>query len=160
MNFLGNKDILNQYKIAFLCSKQVPAEIILKSYDWAIEQREKGVCVISSFHSKIEKDVIHYLLKGLQPIILVHARGMKKREDKILLNEVEKGRLLIISPFEETVTRISTNNAMRSIETIVEFADEVIIGYESPEGLISNVIKKCSKPIIYLQKGDYDFKTT
>ena len=76
---LGNTDILKLHKTAFLCSRKCPADIVLKSYDWAIEQREKGVCVISGFHSKIEKDVLHYLLKGSQPVILALARGLKKR---------------------------------------------------------------------------------
>jgi len=42
----------------------VPALVVLKCYDWAIEQREAGISVISGFHSLIEKDVFHYLLKG------------------------------------------------------------------------------------------------
>jgi hypothetical protein len=66
---LGSIDILKLHKTAFLCSRKCPADIVLKSYDWAIERREKGECVISGFHSKIEKDVLHYLLKGAQPII-------------------------------------------------------------------------------------------
>ena len=49
LHYIGNKQILEHYKVAFLCSRKCPADIILKSYDWAIEQREKGVCVISGF---------------------------------------------------------------------------------------------------------------
>ena len=74
----GNKKILNLHKTAFLCSRKVPANIILKSYDWAIKQRDKGMCIISGFHSKIEKDVFHYLIKGDQPIIMVLERHFKK----------------------------------------------------------------------------------
>jgi len=43
LNCAGNKQLLENYKIAFLCSRKCPADIILKSYDWAIEQREKDV---------------------------------------------------------------------------------------------------------------------
>jgi predicted Rossmann fold nucleotide-binding protein DprA/Smf involved in DNA uptake len=101
LEFLGNKKILEQYKIGFLCSRQIPSNIILKTYDWAIEQREKGNCIISGFHSKIEKDVFHYLLKGTQPIILILARGMKKRWEIEIAEALQKNRLLIISPFSE-----------------------------------------------------------
>ncbi|HQF42082.1 MAG TPA: hypothetical protein PK073_04140 [Ignavibacteriaceae bacterium] len=62
MDYFGNKTILNQYKIGFLCSRKVPANIILKTYDWAIEQRDKEICVVSGFHSKIEKDVFDILV--------------------------------------------------------------------------------------------------
>jgi len=54
VEYLGNKEILNKHKIGFLCSRKVPADIILKTYDWAIEQRDNGICVVSGFHSKIE----------------------------------------------------------------------------------------------------------
>jgi len=35
--------------------------------------REAGRCVISGFHSPIEQDVLHYLLKGKQPVIMALA---------------------------------------------------------------------------------------
>ena len=54
-SFVGNENLLKENKTAFLCSRKVPASVILKCYDWAIEQREKGNCVISGFHSQIEK---------------------------------------------------------------------------------------------------------
>jgi len=64
-NFLlGNTDLLTLPKTAFLCSRQIPASAVLKCYDWAIEQRDNGNCIISGFQSQIEKDVFHYLLKG------------------------------------------------------------------------------------------------
>jgi len=59
---IGNIDLLKLPKTAFLCSRKVPATVVLKCYDWAIEQREEGNCIISRFHSVIEKDVLHYLL--------------------------------------------------------------------------------------------------
>jgi hypothetical protein len=39
----GNTDLLTLPKIAFLCSRQVPASAILTCYDWVIEQRENRV---------------------------------------------------------------------------------------------------------------------
>jgi len=76
---LGNTDLLKLSQKAFLCSRQVPASVVLKCYDWTIEQREQSVCVISGFHSQIEKYVLQYLLKGKQPIILAIARGLKEK---------------------------------------------------------------------------------
>ncbi|MCG2711960.1 MAG: hypothetical protein L6416_06520 [Candidatus Omnitrophica bacterium] len=51
---LGNTELLNLRKAAFLCSREIPASVALKCYDWAIEQCNQGNCVISGFHSKIE----------------------------------------------------------------------------------------------------------
>jgi hypothetical protein len=57
---LGNTELLKLPKTAFLCSRvsatfnhRLPASVVLKCYDSAIEQREKGNCVISGFHSQI-----------------------------------------------------------------------------------------------------------
>jgi len=37
MEIWGNKEILKLNKTAFLCSQKCPAEVVLKSYDWAKE---------------------------------------------------------------------------------------------------------------------------
>lgn len=136
MNYLGNKEILNNYKIGFLCSRKVPANIILKTYDWAIEQRDRGICVVSGFHSKIEKDVFDILAKGTQPIILVLARGMMKRFNKIILRMINENRLLIISPFESKVTRPTIQTAIKRNKLIAEISDKIFIPFQSSEGIL------------------------
>jgi len=139
MQYLGNKDILNNYKIGFLCSRKVPANIILKTYDWAIEQRDKGVCIVSGFHSKIEKDVFDILAKGTQPIILVLARGMMKRWDKKIIKLIDDGRLLIISPFNEKVIRPTKDTALQRNKLIAEISDSVFIPFAKEGGNIDEI---------------------
>ncbi len=75
----GNRELLKKNKTAFLCSRKVPSSVVVKCYDWAIEQRQVGNCIISGFHSQLEKDVLHYLLKGQQPIIIALGRGLKQK---------------------------------------------------------------------------------
>lgn len=140
MQFLGDKEILNNYKIGFLCSRKVPAEIILKCYDWAIEQRNKGVCVISGYHSKIEKDVFHYLAKGKQPIIQVLARGMKKRFNLLELELLNKNQLLIIAPFDDNITRVTRETTYMRNKYIIENADQIFTGYVDPNGQLQKLI--------------------
>lgn len=98
-------------KTAFLCSRTIPASAVLKCYDWAIEQRESGWCVVSGFQSKLEKDVLHYLIQGSQPLTIVVARGMKKRIEPELKEALNKNRLLILSPFDESVSRVTAETA-------------------------------------------------
>jgi hypothetical protein len=40
---------------------------------------KKDSCIISGFHSQLEKDVLHYLLKGKQLIMIALARGLKEK---------------------------------------------------------------------------------
>jgi len=144
ISYLGNKEILKNHKIGFLCSRKIPANIILKTYDWAIEQREKGVCVVSGFHSKIEKDVFHYLAKGKQPIILILARGFYKRIPSQFIKLLDQNRLLIITQFDDSVKRITKETTFLRNQLIIEISDELKIPYSSKNGLIERLLKKNS----------------
>ena len=141
MIYYGNKDIINLHKTAFFCSRKCPADIILKSLDWAKSKKDKGECVISCFHSRIEKDVFDILIKGTQPLILVLARGMKKRWPKEIKNAVEQERLLIVSPFDKTVTHITQETANKRNEIMVDIADEIFLAYATKDGNLDGLLK-------------------
>lgn len=97
VEYLGNKDLLRLEKVAFLASNTISSGTVLKVYDWATDMRNRGECVVSGFCSKLEKDVLHFLLKGSQPIILVLARRMYKTVPLILQEALNENRLLIVS---------------------------------------------------------------
>ena len=141
MEYSGNKEILKNYKTAFLCSRQCPADIILKSLDWARSRKDNHDCVISGFHSRIEKDVLDILLKGTQPLVLVLARGMKKRWSEKIKKAMEQERLLIVSPFDKSVTRITQKTANKRNEIIVDIADDIFLAYATPNGNLDQLLK-------------------
>ncbi len=143
----GNKGVLGLHKVAFLCSRRCPASIVTKSYDWAIEKRNAGVCVLSGNHSQIEKDVLHYLLKGSQPIIVALARGLKKHVEPEFAEALSKNRLLFISPFDSSVTRVSQETANKRNNFMAELADEIFVAYAEPNGNVYQLIMK------WLKKG-------
>jgi hypothetical protein len=120
---IGNIELLKLHKIAFLCSRKIPTSVVLKCYDWAIEQREAGNCVISGFHSQLEIDVFHYLLKGKQPIIIALARGLKQKIDLELQKPLDKGRLLIIISFDKEVKRVTKETAAKRNKMMIETAE-------------------------------------
>lgn len=139
---LGNEELLKLRKTAFLCSRKIPASVVLKCYDWAIEQRDKGNCVISGFHSKIEKDVFHYLLAGTQPVIMAMARGMKEKIEPAMKAAVDSRRLLIITPFKNSVKRVTAKTAEKRNRFMLELADEIVIGYSSKSGMIERIVNQ------------------
>jgi len=147
---IGNKDLLTLPKTAFLCSRKVPASVVLKCYDWAIEQREAGNCIVSGFHSQIERDVFHYLNKGTQPIIVAMARGIPERLPLNLRKPVEEGRILIISPFEKNVTNVTNETAVIRNKMMIEIAGIITIGYANPEGRLIATLQDTYKPVIYI----------
>lgn len=136
----GNIELLKVPKTAFLCSRNIPASAVLKCYDWAIEQREKRNCIISGFHSKIEKDVFHYLLAGTQPVIMVLARGMKEKIKPELKAAIDAGRLLLITPFENSLKRVTAETAEQRNRFMIEISDDIVIGYASKGGMLDSMI--------------------
>jgi len=143
----GNTDLLKLPKTAFLCSRKIPASVVLKSYEWAIAQREAGNCIVSGFHSQIEKDVLHYLLKGQQPIILALARGLKNRIEPELIKPIEEGRLLIVSPFDKDIKRVTKETAFIRNKLMVDLADSIMVGYVNPGGLLDELLRGSEKNI-------------
>ena len=95
--YLGNRELLKLKKTAFLASSTISSETVLRCYDWATEMRNRGECVVSGFSSKLEQDVLHFLLKGSQPIIIVLARRMYRDIPDELKEPLAQNRLLIIS---------------------------------------------------------------
>ena len=138
----GNSGLLNLHKTAFLCSRDIPASAVLKCYDWAIAQREAGTCVISGFHSKLEKDVLVYLLKGKQPIIVALARGMKKRIEPALKTALDQGRLLILTPFELKIKRVTAEQAIIRNRLMANLAQEVVVGFSRPGGNLNRLLSQ------------------
>lgn len=147
---VGNEELLDLKKTAFLCSRKVSAGIVLKCYDWAIEQREAGNCVISGFHSTIEKDVFHYLLKGTQPVIIALHRGIGPQIEKNFAGHLQSGRLLIITPFERKIARGDKRTAAIRNKLMIDLADEIVVGDASPDGELEKVLQEINKPIQFI----------
>jgi len=69
-----------------------------------------------------------------------------KRQPEIKAR-LDKGNLLIISPFEESVTAVTPRTCLIRNNLIVELADKIVIGYASPGGQISKLLHDLDKPL-------------
>jgi len=141
MEYLGNLDLLKLHKTAFLCSQKCPADVVLKSYGWAKEQRSAGNCIVCGNHSQIEKDVFEILLRGNQPLIMVLPRGLKSHWSEDVLRAIQSQRLLIITPFKEDVKRVTRATSEKCNETILSLADQVVVGYANSGGQLEKILR-------------------
>lgn len=130
-SYLGNMDLLQRPKIAYFCSRNYAPKTVLASYDWATAQRDD--VIISTFHSPLEKDVLHFLLKNHQPVIYVLPARMYKRIPKDLQDAMNEQRLLLISFQSENIRMFSQKNANYAIRYILDAADEIVFGYIAPD---------------------------
>ena len=124
LDFLGNKKLLGVPKTAFLAASNIPPDMVLKCYDWAVRMADEGRCVISGFSSHLEKEVFHFLAKGRQPIILVLARKIYKEIPPELQDLLNQNRLLIISV--SSAVRQSKATAFIRNRYICESADSIV----------------------------------
>ena len=128
IQYKGNIELLQLPKTAFLSSRNISSQSVMACYDWATQQRSDGRCVMSGFHSSLEKDVLHFLLKGHQPVIMVLGRSLYKNMPEEFIKPIEENRLLIVSVVPQTTNRQSVESAMIRNKYIIENADEVVFG--------------------------------
>ena len=124
MVLFGNKELLGVPKTAFLAASTIPPDMVLKCYDWAVSMANEGQCVISGFSSHLEREVLHFLMKGRCPIILVLARQMYKQVPQELQTLLDGNRLLIIST--TNAVRQSKMTALTRNKYICEIADQIV----------------------------------
>lgn len=138
----GNIDLLSLHKVAFLCSRNCPADLEPYVREWAVRQCQDGVCVISGFHSRLEKMVLHLLLGGSQPIVLALASGIKKEIEPELEQPLATGRLLVITRYAPSVTHPCEEKCLQRNRLMMDLADEIVVGYASPGG---NLERLCAE---------------
>ncbi len=148
---IGNTDILQSKTLAIFCSNKCPGNIILKTYDVMRQIRERGITVISGFHSAIERECLNILLKGRQPVIICPARSIEGMRIKPEYRKpLEDGRLLILSPFSGKERRISSDRAVRRNYFVAALATDVFIPYAAPGSKTETFCRellKCGKRV-------------
>jgi predicted Rossmann fold nucleotide-binding protein DprA/Smf involved in DNA uptake len=133
IQFLGNKELLNLHKTAFLASSTIPPNKVLKCYDWATAKHDG--CVVSGFSSKLEQDILHFLMKSNVPIIMVLARQMYKQMTQELQTLFDENRLLVISV--SNAVRQSKTTALARNKYICEIADQIVfVGVNEKSSLL------------------------
>lgn len=135
MEYRGNKELLSLPKVGFLAASRVSSDEVMRCFDWAVQQSMEQHCVVSGFSSQMERDVLHFLLKGSCPIIVVLARMMYK----VLSNEwqaaFDQGRMLIIST--NNAPRQSRQTAQQRNQYVAELADTLYLAGATDTSSIS-----------------------
>ncbi len=125
---------------ALLCSKEAPGGTILRAFDQAAAWRDAGQCVISGFHSPLERQCLDNLLRGKQPIVMALARGLGSlRLSTPQRKALDNGRLTLISPFPPAEKRVTADLARQRNRFVAALADEVVFAYISPSGSLSRL---------------------
>lgn len=147
MATLGNIDLLNRYKIGFLAGRKIASLSVLPTLDWAVEiANQEDVAIVSGFHSKIEREVLEFLLRGRCGIVCVLARGIYKRPVEPYIAAFDAGRVLFISNENDSLTRVSKESCRRRNEYVASISDELVLSSVTPESSLQP-LTNLPKPI-------------
>jgi predicted Rossmann fold nucleotide-binding protein DprA/Smf involved in DNA uptake len=148
---IGSPNLIGIPKIALFCSKICPGDAILKAMDQAQKWRNQGRCIISGFHSPIEKECLQILLRGRQPIIICPARSLERMRIPTEWREgIEAGRILLLSPFEPPQRRLTAALSEQRNKLVAALSQEVYFPHITPGGnscRLSRLIEKWGIPI-------------
>ena len=143
---IGNPEILALSKTALFCSMRCPGDAVIKAMDQARKWRDKGRCIISGFHSPIEKECLHILLRGRQPVIICPARGIENmRIPVIWRSAITKGRVLMVSMFPASERRMTAKLSTQRNQMVAALADAIHFIHVSPGGRMAQLFKRVSQ---------------
>ena len=149
---LGDPALLSTKPLALFCSVRCPGRLILQTYDLAQALRAAEAAVISGFHSPMEKECLNLLLRGSQPVIVCPARGIEQmRVPAGWRASLDRGRLLVVSPFPNGPKRADASLATRRNEVVAGLAEEVFISFAAPGGRMesfAHTVLAAGKPVL------------
>lgn len=143
LDYIGEIDLIKFPLLAVFSSVKCPASSILKAHDYAKEIRNGKMGIISGFHAPAEKEVLEVLLKGTCPIVVVLGRRLEgARIPAAWKAEIEKGRLLVISPFKEYQKQVKKEMALKRNDLAARIAGRVLIVHASEGGSLQGQVKE------------------
>lgn len=146
-HYLGNVALLQERMMALFSSAKCPGDAILRAHDQAVAWRDAGRCVVSGFHSPVERDCLRILLRGKQPVIVCPARAIPRRIPPEWERPLAESRLLVLSPFAFHETRISAALAERRNEFVASLADEAWFAHIAPGGSMERLAHRLFQKI-------------
>lgn len=134
MDMLGNTSLLDRKKIGYFASSKIASLSVLPTLDWATEVASReDVAVVSGFHSKMEREVLDFLLRGKCGIICVLARSIYNKIPEKYREAYNAGRVLFIAPFKTSATMTSRHLCQQRNEYVTFISDNLIFSSLTPQ---------------------------
>lgn len=134
METLGNTSLLDRKKIGYFASSKIATLSVLPTLDWATEvAQHEDVAIVSGFHSKMEREVLDFLLRGKCGIVCVLARSIYKKIPEKFREAYNSGRVLFIAPFKTSATRTSRHLCQQRNENVASISDELVFSSLTPD---------------------------
>lgn len=141
METLGNTSLLDRKKIGYFASSKIATLSVLPTLDWATEvAQHEDVAIVSGFHSKMEREVLDFLLRGKCGIVCVLARSIYKKIPEKFREAYNSGRVLFIAPFKTSATRTSRHLCQQRNEYVASISDELVFSSLTPRSSLFSLV--------------------
>lgn len=141
METLGNTSLLDRKKIGYFASSKIATLSVLPTLDWATEvAQHEDVAIVSGFHSKMEREVLDFLLRGKCGIVCVLARSIYKKIPEKFREAYNSGRVLFIAPFKTSATRTSRHLCQQRNEYVATISDELVFSSLTPRSSLFSLV--------------------
>ena len=148
---IGDRDQLKRKCVGLICSVQCPGSVVIKTFDTIRELRDAGVVVACGFHSPMERECLDFLLRGKQPVIICAGKGLGRPRFATAWREaIDAGRLLLVTPFNDSIRRTSKVYAQIRNQFVAALAAAVLIPHASPGGqaeVVARSVMETGKPL-------------
>ena len=146
---LGNTELMKLHKVGYFASSKIASLSVLPTLDWATDiAKREDVAVVSGFHSKMEREVLDYLLRGRCGIICVLARSIYQQIPAKYREAYNQNRVLFITEIESpNITMVSKDRATKRNQLVATLADELVFSSLHPNSSLSTIYQTVTKPI-------------
>lgn len=145
--FAGNRALLELPKMGFLASRGADAphgRLPIKA----------GEAIMSGFLSPMERAVFKAGLEHKRPMIWVKPSGLIHQAlPHDALAAIDEGRLLIISPFAESIEAPSIRRAAWCNQYVLAHCDRMVIGHLNPGGMLACILSEADPELEIVYNG-------
>lgn len=155
---IGNRALLDLPKTAFLASRSTgDRRVALFLLDRRVALSlpnlafpERPACVVSGFLSPMEREMFDACLADNTPMIQVLACGLPKTFPPRTQRALDAERLLVMTPFPETIVQVSATRAAWCNQYLLHTADRIVIGHLNPDGMLACLLADmpADKPVV------------
>ena len=132
---VGDPSTLRRIQLAIVCSVSCPGSVIVKTLDAVRDIRDAGIIVAGGFHSPMERECLHFLLRSRQRVVLSPAHGpgyltLAPEEQQAF----DEGRLVVASMFGAEVVHATSEQGCRRNDFVATLAGALLVPHAAMGG--------------------------
>lgn len=144
MNSIGNTKLLEEplARIGVFASRSQEAAIDIIREQWAIAKGRQRKCVVSTFHSKAEMEILYFVLKYGGSAVWLLGCSLPKELPKFAQKYIKRGKLLILSCFHREHHNVFT---ARYCSHLVDMASSYLVFFSRKEtGMLTPIYERAT----------------